>query len=501
MDSRLRAVCDLLVPETREYAGLHVYDGKVQDLSPSGVRDGLARLGGPPRDDAHDEAHLGAFEELLRVWFGELEDHRRNPLPHLANLELSCYDRDYAPAEERDAARAEHLAAWPDAIAASLRSLDAVPAPVAEGLLVAARGLVADLDGERGDVESAALAAHAELLALLERAAVDGNPDPALGAAGLARLMGAGEVLDVDLGALSVRCDAERDRLRAMLDDACARLHPDLDTPAAVAELVADHPDADGVMEEARALTDEVMAFTRAHDLVPGADGTCLVGPAPPSRRWAMAMLSPAAPGERDTPSWYHVTPPDPAWPADEREQWLQVFSRTTLPAITAHEVSPGHFAHFRLLRTAPSDVRRTLFSMAFVEGWAHYAEEVCVEEGLRADDPRFVAGVAIEALIRVTRLAVAVGLHTRSMSMDEAVHRFTADAFLQGPAAKSEALRGTFDPTYGRYTWGKLAITDLREQARQSWGAQFSLPRFHSAMLALGSPPLGLLPTALQRG
>jgi hypothetical protein len=101
------------------------------------------------------------------------------------------------------------------------------------------------------------------------------------------------------------------------------------------------------------------------------------------------------------------------------------VFSRTTLPAITVHEVAPGHFAHGRRLRQVTSDVRRTLHSLAFVEGWAHYGEEVCVEEGLRADDPRFAAGVALEALQRVTRLATSIGTHAGTMTVADGAARF----------------------------------------------------------------------------
>jgi uncharacterized protein (DUF885 family) len=100
-----------------------------------------------------------------------------------------------------------------------------------------------------------------------------------------------------------------------------------------------------------------------------------------------------------------------------------------------------------------------------------------------------------------VTRLACSIGLHTGAMSVTDAARRFEADAFLAGPAALSEARRGTFDPTYGRYTWGKLAVLDARERARAAWGADFSLPRFHAALLDLGSPPLGLLGTAIERG
>jgi uncharacterized protein (DUF885 family) len=145
--------------------------------------------------------------------------------------------------------------------------------------------------------------------------------------------------------------------------------------------------------------------------------------------------------------------------------------------------------------------VRRVLHSGAFVEGWAHYAEELCVEEGLLADDPRFAIGVWLEALVRVTRLACAIGVHSAGMTVEEGARRFEADTHLSGAAALSEARRATFDPGYGHYTWGKLEIMSLRERARKEWGAGFTLRRFHSAMMELGSPPLGLLSAAVTGG
>ena len=189
---------------------------------------------------------------------------------------------------------------------------------------------------------------------------------------------------------------------------------------------------------------------------------------------------------------------PDPSWPAEEQEEWLTVFSRTTLPAITVHEVTPGHYAHGRSLSQLTSDVRKALLSMAFVEGWAHYAEELFLEEGFRADDPRFAIGVCVEALIRVTRLAVAIGVHTGSLSLSDATRRFEQDAYLAHATAKSEAMRSTFDPGYGCYTHGKLEILHCRDRAKAKWGAGYTHRRFHDALLALGGPPLGLLDHAL---
>jgi Bacterial protein of unknown function (DUF885) len=507
LDPRVRAVCDLNVADVREYSGRHEYDGIPQDLSRAGVAAGLTRLAaaresGAPCPDPHDEAHLRAFEDLQRVVYGDLELHRRNPMFHLAELDLACYDKDYAPSGARDAARAAHLEAWPRVIDAAVESLDELTAPVAESLLSGIRGLAAGIPADADPAaRRAALAAHARLVSHVEGAARAGDPDAALGPAALAALLGTAEAMDVDLGELGARADAERDRLTERLTEAAAKVEagrPPLDVAR---ELVRDHPDRTGVIEAARFWTERAIDFTRERDLVPYHDGTCLVGEAPESRRWAMAMISTNAPAEPDAPSWYWITPPDESWPEADIEEWLEVFSATTLPAITVHEVAPGHFSHHQALRRAKGQVRRTLSSSAFVEGWAHYAEELCVEEGFLADDPRFAVGVWLEALVRVTRLACALGVHTAGMTVAEAAARFEADTHLAGSAALSEARRATFDPTYGRYTWGKLEIMRARDQARAAWGMGFTLHRFHAALMELGSPPLGLLGTAIERG
>jgi len=497
MDARVRAVCDLKVAVVRENAGLHEYDGAIQDLSPAGVRGALARLHSSGAAADHDEAHLAAFEDALRVGFGELEEHRSNPLVHLDNLDLSVYDREYAPVEQRAEARRRQLAAWPEAVDMALSSLDRVPAPTAAALIDAVVGLASGLD-EADPVAAAGLAAQRRLVAHLKRAAAEGDPDPAIGEAGLTHLLSSGEAIDVDLGRLSRQADEERNRLLAELEDACGRIAPGKPIGEVIGSLLADHPDAGGVVDEARGQVEEAIAFTHERDLVPGLDGECLVGPTPPARRWAFAMMSWAGPYEPDAPSWYHITPPEPTWPPAQQQEWLEAFNRTTLPAITVHEVAPGHFAHGRVMRRVSGDVRKTLMSASFIEGWAHYAEQLCVEEGFRADDPRFQAGVAIEALVRVTRLAVSIGVHSGEMTIDQGARRFEEDAHLQGPAARSEAARATFDPTYGRYTWGKIEILKLREQARAAWGPDFSLPRFHKELLDLGAPPLGLMASGL---
>src|ERR1700730_2479462 len=231
---RLRAVCDLDVAEVREYSGRQKYDGTIQDLSPDGVRQGLRRLSeaaaSGPLDDPHDEAHLRAFEQRARVAFGDLELHRRSPLPHLDGLDLACYDRDYAPASERDRARLEHLARGPRAVDRPVAAPADAPA----------------------DTRAAAAAAHARLASHVERAATDGDPDPSLGEAGLTALMSSADGMDVDLGRLAGRRAAERDGSVPLPAAGAARIHAARPPLEVARDLVRDHPGPDGVIDAAR---------------------------------------------------------------------------------------------------------------------------------------------------------------------------------------------------------------------------------------------------------
>ncbi len=305
------------MPETRELAGLHEFDGQVQDLSPAGVESLLASLGRGEREpDAHDESHLSAAEAGARTAFSLAEIHRWNPLVHLANLDLACYDREYASADERAAAKAAHLCRWPAAIGGAIESLDSVPAPVAAALLPAVRGLGEDLAAVAAD--SATLesgrACLGRFIAHLEDAEANGSPDASLGPQKLARLLGDPEAMTVDLGRLEERADAERTRLTERLVEDCDRLRPGPSPAEVVRELLDDHPDDEGIYAAARLLVEELSNFTAERDLLPELGGTCRVGPSPPSRRYAVAMMSWTGAYEAEAPASFYVNPPDPSW-------------------------------------------------------------------------------------------------------------------------------------------------------------------------------------------
>ncbi|WP_186319311.1 DUF885 family protein [Streptomyces sp. SAJ15] len=503
--ARLRAVLDASVPAARHEAGRHEYDGCPQDLSEAGVGralrniDAAGRLA-PMEPDPLDEGTLAAFERAARVRFGDLAMHRRDASLHIDNLDLSGYDHPYAPADLRARARRAHLDAWPDLVANAVATLDRVPAEQARAALPAVEGLRHLLRpaGEDPAPEQPAARALDRLRHHLRRAAETEGESPVLGEEGLTRMLMATEGTEVDLQRLAERADTERLRLRELLEESCRRIRADATVADTLSTLDEDHPTADGLLAATREAVRTVRAWAAGAGLVPGEVGECTVGLLPESQGHQVATMTAAAPEEPDRPGRFLVRCPPATWSAADRDRWLRTYSRFQLLNIAVHEVAPGHLTHGRVLRRNPSVVRRGLRSYATSEGWAHYCEEMALEAGFGDGDPRYAAAVARDALLRLTRLRCVIGMHTGELTRAEAAGCFRTDAFSPPGLAAQQALRCLLDPQAGDYARGKFAILDLRDEARRRWGSGFSPKRFHTALLGLGAPPLGLLPALL---
>ncbi|MFE9206580.1 DUF885 family protein [Micromonospora sp. NPDC007230] len=498
---RLRHVCDMDAAYLREYSGLHdEYDGRIVDLSPAGVTASLAALGGPELPDPHDEAQLAATENAMRARFGRLRQHRWDPWVHVEALDLSPYDRPYTGELARQRARARHLAGWPDAVDNAIEALDEVSAPVAAMFLPAARGLAAGVRPSDGEAGEQALAALDRFAAHLEKATRDGDPAPALGRADLTALLGCEDRVAVDLDELAAVAVAEYSRMRDILADAADRLDPASggDIGRVNARIRADHGDFAQIVADTGAQVAVAARFVHEHDLVPIVDDTCVVEPSPPARAWASGRVSWVAPWETEGHALFHVTGPREHWSRSDRESWLDRFNRSAMAVMAVHEIGPGHCSHALMMGRMTSPVRRTLWSELFFEGWAHYAEEMMWEQGYQDHDARYQFGMAQEAMIRIVRVQAVLGIHTGALALDDAVALFEERAFLAGPAARSEAMRAVWEPTCIRYTWGKVLMRRLREQAEAAWGDAFSLPRFHRELMSFGSPPVGIVDAAM---
>jgi uncharacterized protein (DUF885 family) len=207
-------------------------------------------------------------------------------------------------------------------------------------------------------------------------------------------------------------------------------------------------------------------------------------------------MWTPGPFESKPSRAMYYLTDVDPKWEADRQSEHLRDFNLPTLWTISIHEVYPGHFLHYQFLRKVASKVRRsTLFAPAsYMEGWAHYCEQMMLEAGFGRGDHSLKLGQLAEALVRLARFVVGIRLHTEDWSVEQGVRFFRDEAFLEEASARREAERGTFDPTYLVYSAGKMMLLKLRHDWYEEQGGKPSLRAFHDALLAQGSAPFWAL-------
>ena len=259
-------------------------------------------------------------------------------------------------------------------------------------------------------------------------------------------------------------------------------------------EAKEEHPSAGELLNVARDQVSELYTFLERNALVsmPQAEPV-VVAPSPEFYRWAFASMWTAGPFEtKPSRAYYYITDVDRSWPPERQNEHLRDFNYPTLWNISIHEVYPGHFTHYQHLRQVDSKVRKSTFfsSASFVEGWAHYCEQMMIEAGFRRGDARLKLGQLAEALVRLARFIVAIRLHTEDLSVEQGMRFFRDEAFLEEATARREAERGTFDPTYLVYSVGKLMMLKLRNDYKEQQGGTFSLRTFHDTVLGQGTAP-----------
>ncbi|MGE0043833.1 MAG: DUF885 domain-containing protein [Vicinamibacterales bacterium] len=260
----------------------------------------------------------------------------------------------------------------------------------------------------------------------------------------------------------------------------------------------ATQPAPGELLSTARAQLAELLTFLERHAIVSLPDGgEVAVAATPEFFRWSFASMWTPGPFEsRPSRSVYYLTDVDPAWPAERKVEHLRDFNIPTLWNISIHEVYPGHFLHYQHLRKVESKVRRSsLFApLSYIEGWAHYCEQMMIEAGFGGKDHTLKLGQLAESLVRLARFIVGIRLHTEDWSVEQGVRFFRDEAFVEEGTARREAERGTFDPTYLVYSAGKLAMLKLRRDWQEQQGGKPSLKGFHDALLAKGSAPFWAL-------
>ncbi|MDR3738914.1 MAG: DUF885 domain-containing protein [Terracidiphilus sp.] len=287
-------------------------------------------------------------------------------------------------------------------------------------------------------------------------------------------------------------------------------LEPDKDSRAVLEELGHDHPAPDQLIPSFRATFDSLIGFIQARHIVTiPSDVRPILEETPPFMR-ATTFASMDTPGPYEAhaaEAYFNVTLPDPSMTTAQVESYMHSFNVGTIISTAVHEAYPGHYIQFLWVPQAPSRVRKLLGANSNAEGWAHYCEQMMLDEGYGqpgqgANDEHEAKllrlGQLQDALLRNARFIVGIQMHTGAMSFDQAVEFFQKEGYQSKETALVETKRGTSDPTYLYYTLGKLEILKLRDDLKQKQGTAFSLQEFHDNFLRQGWPPIKIVREAL---
>ena len=289
--------------------------------------------------------------------------------------------------------------------------------------------------------------------------------------------------------------------------ETAAKLDPNKTPREILAELEKDHPAPDKLLQTFRDTLGGLKDFLSQHHIVRlPSEVLPIVEETPPFAR-ALTFASMDTPGPFEKvakEAFFNVTLPEPSWTPEQVQEHMAGFNRGTIISTAVHEVYPGHYTQFLWVPYAPSKVRKLLGCSSNAEGWAHYSEQMMLDEGYgrtpgvaQDHDTAFLKlrlGQLQDALLRNARYIVGIQMHTGAMTFDQGVEFFQKEGYQSHMNGLRETKRGTSDPTYLYYTLGKLEILKLREDYKKKVGAGFSLEKFHDDVLKQGFPPIKLL-------
>jgi uncharacterized protein (DUF885 family) len=531
-------------PSNGTMAGYHQYDGQLEDYSRKtidaqitalksfekrieAIQPDDAKADFVPRSDleivlANVRSQLLTLE-TIRPW----EKNADNYSSACANGAFTLMERKFAPPDERLRSVVERERQMPALLEAARVNLKNPPRVYTEIAIEQLPDIISffekDVPLAFADAQDAAVKAEfaksnaaviASLKNYLDWLKADllpqSNGDYRIGADAFQKKLAYDEMVDTPLDKLLEIGWADLRKNQAHFNQVAKELEPNKDARAVLEELGANHPAPDHLLDAFRATFDGLVSFIRTNHIVTlPSDVRPIVEETPPFMR-ATTFASMDTPGpfeQHATEAYFNVTLPDPSMTPAQVEGFMHSFNVGTVISTAVHEAYPGHYVQFLWLPQAPSKVRKLLGANTDIEGWAHYTEQMMLDEGYGqpgagAKDEResqfLRLGQLQDALLRNARFIVGIEMHTGKMSFDEAVAFFQKEGYQSKETAMVEAKRGTSDPTYLYYTLGKLEIMKLREDMKKKQGAAFSLEKFHDDFLREGFPPIKIVREAM---
>ncbi len=511
--------------------GIHDFDDTLDDYSADAITREIAELKTAqatlrafPADALTPDERVDQriLDGVIDGWLLEqetLQNWRRNPMLYASALTDGVHNlmtQEYAPADVRMRRIISKLQALPRLLSAARDNLDTPPRLLADRGVTMMRGasgmlandVVLAFAGEAGtplmdSLQQALQSGTAQVDEFIAWMESDLMPRATgaitIGGEAVARRYRAEELIDLPLDTLVAI--GERELLQGQADfrAAAARLDAKREPLAVWQEVRRQHPRRGEVTSAAQAIVDSLTIFVRDKGLVTVPDGEqVVVKPAQPFDLGFASMH--ASPPLEATPlqSFFYITDASPDQSPAQQEAWLERFNYASLTNTAAHEAMPGHWLHSQYMRKTPGKVRRIWIGLnpfpqpsSGQDGWAHYAEQLVVEQGYAAGDPRYQLAQLSDALTRICRLLSGIHVHRGEWTLDQAQACFERDAYVSTPAARREAERAVYDPTYGGYFLGKRGVLTLRRDVEAREGTAFSLRTFHERFLANGIAPV----------
>ena len=468
--------------------GIHVHDEQLEDFSTASISTEIAWLRTTRRQlDTFDVARLTPDERvdhriLLGIvdgWLLDLDTVRtwtRNPMIYAAAISDGVHNlmtMESSPAPARMRQVVAKLRGVPSLLADARVNIKTPPRVFVERAATMFHGafdllghdlplvfadepdtaLQKELAAAAGEAGRAIEAYTTELETTVLQSATGSY---AVGTASVEARYRAEELIDLPSATLLAIGERELKKVQAEFTEAAGRVAPNRPPLDVWRDVLNDHPKRGEVVAAAQKTVDQLFAFIRERRLVDLPAGERVIVAAAPAYDLGLASMHSSPPLEpRPVKSYYYITDAQADWPAERQNLWLQKFNYATLADISAHEVAPGHYVHSLFMRRTPGKIRRIWIGLnpfpqpsSGQDGWAHYAEQMISDEGFKRDDPRYRLAQTSEALTRICRLISGLRLHSGEWSIDQAAQLFEREAHLPAPAARKEAVRGTYDPT-----------------------------------------------------
>jgi uncharacterized protein (DUF885 family) len=529
-------------PSAATAAGIHDYDEKLEDLSRAGVERQVKALRRYAQQvESLDESGLservrGDRELLLASIRGSLltleiiRPWEKDPDSYPSAITQSAYsimERNFATPNERLRLLLAREMLMPAALAAGRANLRNPPRIYSSIALEQMPGVVSffarDLPSAFSGADDRALQArfksvNARVIAALKSyehwlrrdLLARSHGDFRLGERTFSAKLLYDEMVDTPLDKLLEIGTADLKRNQAQFIRVAKELEPDKSAAEVLAELAADHPAPAALLESFHATFDGLVEFINARQIItiPSATQPTLRETPPFMRATTFASMDTPGPYEAlAQEAYFNVTLPDPSWDPKHTAGFMAQFNFPVISAISVHEAYPGHYIQFLWMRQIDDRVRKLIGANSNAEGWAHYCEQMMLDEGYgqsgQGSEGERAAkllrlGQLQDALLRDARYIVGISMHTGRMNMAQAEDFFVKEGYQSHEVGEMETKRGTSDPTYLYYTLGKLEILKLRADMQAREGSAFNLRDFHDAFMQQGYPPIKLVRRAL---